>query len=395
MNLGLDMSEPEGMQLAYEDVRVLERPRVLVRDVAAMLNAQGGTIWVGVREEGGFPVEFQGVPDAPAQRRRVEDALADLLEPAWSGELGQVDVVTIGGKTLLVITCHASADGRPFALVGAGGREFVTRVGAHVRELSRDELTRAFASATPMVAPAEFALQVIEEFRGRVMDRRRFADRFWMLATPDEPLRLPFDDDPFRAELLELLAIPERSGNQRGFTVVQRVLPPRVGAEAAWVGDPDDVRWSLGFDARGTLRFHVPLDVPAFNTPLRSRETRLWPYAFCQLPVSFLRLLDALYELGRIPDATALRLDVGLAGARGWTLGPASPNTIRHRVDARALEQDEIVWTDPVRFARADLREHDRVAWRAVTRLYRAFGHQADDLPREWDRETKRLDLPS
>ncbi len=395
MTSRFDPSQPEGQRLEYKAAAALQQKNRIARAVAAMLNAQGGEVWIGVRTEAEMPVEIEGVEDAAHARRSLEDALCDLLEPPWSAALGTIAEVVHGAKTLLVVECREDVHGRPFAVVSREGREYVTRAGARVRRMSRDELTRAFSTAVNPPRDDE-ATQVIAEFRGLVTDARRFPDRFWMLATPSErlPVPLPFDDATFREALRALLVDPARSGNRaRGLTVPNPFLPVEMRAEAAEIRDAADQRWFLRCDSPGSLRFHASLEVPAFNMPLQ-QDRALWPYALCELPASFLRLLDTLYELAGVADETPVLFDMGLTGAKGWTLGPYSPDTLGYRTKARALDRDAIIWSDPLCFTRGELRQRDAIAMRAVSRIYREWGHDGDFLPREWNRETKRLELP-
>ena len=260
--------------------------------------------------------------------------------------------------------------------------------------MSRAELAEAFIHSAVGPGQQGIARPTIEGFRRIVTDRSRFADRFWMLATPGRAVRLPFDDERFRDALRELLNQPARSHNRNaGFSVVSRLATPDLRAEEASVGD--DQNRSLIINAQGTLSFHAPLDVPAFNTPFR-RDTALWPFALCELPASFLRLLDAIYDVAEVDDSTPIAIDVGFVGLRGWSLGPYSPDAVGYRTHTQELDKDEILWSDPIVTTRRELRHsdhRDKVARRAVTRIYREFGHEGDVLPREWNRETGLLDL--
>ncbi len=391
MKSPFDVTRPEGQRTEYKCAAALDQTRIVPRAVAAMLNSGGGDVWIGVREKAELPSRIEGVENPSAELRRLQDVLCDLLEPAWSPAFGTIEAVEHGDTYLLVVRCRNVARNGPFAVLGAGGREFPLRVGARVRSMSREELAEAFSRGSP--PGAGVATKVIEEFRAHVTDRRRFDDRFWMLATPDESCSLPFDDEPFRRGVEELLTRPERSGNRpSGFGVVRRLSTARTLGTSSEVGARDDPNGWLALDASATLRFHAPLDVPAFNTPLH-QEKAFWPYALCELPASFLRLLDCLYEIGGVPGSTAISIDIGLVGARGWTLAPFSPRAIGHRLHEKPLDRDEILWSDPLRTTRSKLREPDRVAWHAVTRIYREFGHEGDVLPREWNRETRRLEL--
>ncbi|MBI4878834.1 MAG: ATP-binding protein [Planctomycetes bacterium] len=393
MSSRLDANRAEGPRLEYKSAAALKDTSRIARAVAAMLNAKGGEIWIGVRAEAEVPVEIEGVEDAARARRSLEDALCDLLEPPWSAELGTIEEVPHGARALLVVVCRENAGGGPFAVLGRDGREFLTRAGARVRRMSREELARAFSKPRDPRPDGE-AMRIIEDFRGLVTDRKRFPDRFWMLATPGTPMTLPFDDDSFRANLHQTLVDPARSGNRpQGFTVVNRFATIDLRAEAAWIGADDDAHWSLRIDHGGTLSFHVPLDVLAFNLPFR-KERALWPYVLCELPASFLRLLDALYQLAGVDDETPILFDMGLTGAEAWTLGPHSPDALGYRTNARAFDRDALLWSDPLRFTRRELRQRDAIALRAVSRIYREWGHDGDFLPREWNRDTKRLELP-
>jgi ATP-dependent DNA helicase RecG len=78
--------------------------------VASFLNADGGTLLVGV-DHNGLPV---GVPEAPAAVRRIESDLARRLSPQAPYS---VSVEDIDGKTLLVVTVPPGGNG-PYVFNG-------------------------------------------------------------------------------------------------------------------------------------------------------------------------------------------------------------------------------------------------------------------------------------
>jgi hypothetical protein len=86
-NLDQLVARFEHSQLDYKTTYDLADDAVryeIAKDVAAFANAMGGTIVVGVREQGGRVVRLEGVSDAPRLVRSVADALRHHCVPVPS-----------------------------------------------------------------------------------------------------------------------------------------------------------------------------------------------------------------------------------------------------------------------------------------------------------------------
>jgi predicted HTH transcriptional regulator len=90
MSDGIPLGQRESQRLEFKGADALKDPEKIAREVVAMLNAEGGEIWVGLREEEGRAVAVEAIPNAEAEGRRLLDYLVDTVEPPLRGN--EVDV---------------------------------------------------------------------------------------------------------------------------------------------------------------------------------------------------------------------------------------------------------------------------------------------------------------
>lgn len=105
---------PEGPDSEWKE-RV-PRPERLAKTFAAFANGGGGTLWIGVSDNG----QRRGVADEAAARRGLAAALA-LVDPAPRAEVRKH---LIDGALLLEVVVADGAE-KPFAVVRPGGERVV------------------------------------------------------------------------------------------------------------------------------------------------------------------------------------------------------------------------------------------------------------------------------
>jgi hypothetical protein len=133
----------------------------------------------------------------------------------------------------------------------------------------------------------------------------------------------------------------------------------------------------------------------------RGNPKELWPFALLELPVSILRLAKVLYSAYGKGGSAAIVLGLGVYGIGDCTLRPHSPDSIGYQMPrADLLPLADLVDRDyfsstPVVVSRQELDEApDRCAVHLVSQLYRDFGYDEEQLPREYNRDTGRLVFP-
>lgn len=391
--VGAPLGEREGQRLELKSAAVLERPERIAREVVAMLNAEGGEVWVGVREEGGVAMEIEPIVEAEREKERLLDYLVDTLSPSPRGEEVRVQVVQVQGVEeggLLRLRVRPHEGRRPFALVRGGKWEFFTRVGSRLRPMERGELFASTSGGEAGVRQAE------EQINEEKKEKQAAGEPvLWLRVQPVPALDLDLQDSIFE----ELASNPVASANRlSGWTFADARQRPRLTAERiAWSrervldssqGTREITRTEFRRD--GGAEFEVALDA------LRRGGQDLWPIILLEYPVSGLRLARQVYEEG-LSTSSHVVADLALFAVGKRMLRPGSPDQVTFLLDegVRLTEGEDAVSERPLVFtAREFLEETDRCGFRLLRRVYQAFGLREDDIPRELDRRTGRLVLP-
>jgi predicted HTH transcriptional regulator len=107
------LGRDEGPQLEFKSREALEDLAKVGREVVGMLNAEGGEVWVGVREEAGRAVAVEALADPGLARQRLRDYLADSLEPRLQAEVAVEVVEWQGSPALLRIEIRPRRERQP------------------------------------------------------------------------------------------------------------------------------------------------------------------------------------------------------------------------------------------------------------------------------------------
>lgn len=398
----IPLGEIESQRLEFKASEALSRPEIIAREVVAMLNAEGGELWVGLKEAAGRAVDILPIPNAERARDSLHDSLIDTISPSPSGSELRIEIVEANpGEKILRLEVEPRTEARPYALLRSGRWQFLTRVGARNRPLTRDEIREKFSVSAPGLARDERELAAKGQLEERVLaEREKGTESFLLVAEPVERKRLDL------AALRDsgYLTHPERLGDRRfGHSI----------ANAAWLGGHElspsgeglrigreGIFW-LSVSRSGGVSFTAPL--LSFFRPgpaNRPQEKALFPLAVLEYPTSVFRLMARLYsdesvwEDGPPASASKVFTTVAVFGLRDWILRPGSPRdwSFFDLPSPSRFSDAEFVLADPVVLAVEDVvRSPDSSAKRLWGRIYEAFGFWPEHFPSEFDASTGRL----
>ncbi len=397
MSGSIPLGKKEDQRLELKGAEALKDPEKVAREVVAMLNAEGGEVWVGLREEGGRAVAVEPIAAPGIEERRLLDFLVDTIEPPVSGGEVSVRSVDEGEGTVLQVAVRPDPGRKPYAFLRKGGRHFVIRVGDRIRPMTREEVfSRGPEGSSEALERAE--AELIAEGNALL---QRFRDLFWLRIQPVPPFSLNLD--ALRAS--NILIDPSLTKNRRtgqNFLLAAGGMRPRLEAGKLGLGKADDFR--LEIFRRDGLEFRAPLKVFHAGHEPGALKPLYW-LTLLELPISVFRLLSRLLQeesLWEDPasEKTVFIASLALFGLEGWTLRPSSPRDFHSgwgsyllRVPQSSSVQDLL--STPLRLPLAEVRDHpDRCGFRLAGRIYEAFGYGIDDMPPEFDQEAGRLILP-
>ena len=386
----------EDLHREFKSAAALKTPDLIARGVVAFLNAEGGSLWVGVAEDGqGRATAFEPIPDADAAKLRLQNVLVDTIEPS---PILDADVTLSvkevqGSRLLLVEVKEGGGSGPPYALLDKGRRGYFKRTGSRIRTMTREELAEGFAGIKTKVPKRAAAERQVAEKLSEWIGSKPAALR--MLVRPVEPIPLKL----VKLDLYSLLVDAGRTGNRElGWTFASRFSDLQPITPKGWrFGKRDDVQWLELYEATGALELFVKRE----RLHWRDGPNELWPYALLELPVSILRLAKVLYSGHSAAGSGDVVLGLGVYGIGDCTLRPHSPDSIGYmmpRGDLQPLakrEDRDYFSSTPVCVTRREVdATPDRCAMHLAGQLYRDFGYDEDQLPREYDPKTGRLVFP-
>jgi hypothetical protein len=386
----------EDERTELKDARALRNLEVVSRGVVAMLNASGGSVWIGVEERDERAIGFQPIPSIERERRRVEDHLTAAIEPPPLGGDVRVETAEVTpGTSILVIRVEPSGRG-PHAQLHGAGRHYVVRAGARCRPMTHTELIRAFQLAE---ADSDRLRRESDEAWQREAGDALASGRkeLWVRISFQPPLAVPRSLETQQL-LTRWLRDPSETGNREmgwNFTSAYesfRPLPGNDGRPDGFIaGGPDEDTWTE-VRTTGETTFRASL------ARLEWTEAAvLYPYALVELPASVIRLAAKLHaELGGRPDDRVLA-DIGLIGVQGMKIRPGTPRSIAYELhEPRSIDAETVRPEPHEEPARMLAQAPDAFAWRALTALYFRLGLMEDRMPVGlYDEQHQRLRLPT
>ncbi len=399
----IPLGKRESLRLEFKAAEALKEPEKIAREVVGMLNAEGGEVWIGLREEDGAAVAVEEIPDPEVSRQSLRDFLVDTLEPSPSPQELDLDLVSSTKGSVLRLSIKPDPSRKPYALLRKTGRSFWIRIADRLRVMDREEIRESFLGSKPDEGELRRAEETLKsEFDA--LQREASRDRigvFWLRILPVPPFSLNLD------ALREgnLLLDPRESENRRtGKTFFQAGGRPHLQPGRLTLGESDEAAFSM-YRHEG-LKLRLPLDKfhAGHEPPV---EKPLYWLSLVEIPVSVFRLLSKMLKVEayweeRPASNTRFLCSIALLGLEGWTLRPLSPRTyqanewmeyLRH--EPRPSSDRDFVLANPLSFKMSELRDHpDRCGFRLVSRVYEAFGFGLNETPREFDQQIGRLILP-
>jgi hypothetical protein len=393
MSHRIPLGKKEGSRLEFKGSEALRAPETIARGVVSMLNADGGEVWVGLREENERAVAIEPIVEPDQAKRRLLDHLIDAIEPAPSKEIEVEPEASDEGFVLRIVT-QPRAGRRPYALLKGGGRQFLIRVGPRSRPMTREELQESFSHGGSRSPSRDD--RALDEAKSRLADGREQGQRaggrrLWLRLEPSADLALDRQDP----RLETLLQDPLATGNRRsGWSFVVQFGPgPRLQKDRLVMTDESyDAPYGriITLQRRGALTFEAPLEALFW----KGEEGEIWPFALLEYPISAFRIARAIYA-GKLPFGTRVVADLSLFGIRGWKLRPHSPVTWLRGRPRPFEESEDLVSDGPLDFSAEEIEnDPDRCGYRLVERVYEAFGYRRDEMPAEFDTQSGRLILP-
>jgi hypothetical protein len=375
----IPLGKREDLHLEFKSADALNDPEKIAREVVAMLNADGGEVWVGLGEKEGRAVLVESIPDVERESRRLHDYLVDVIEPPSNAREVQVFIrESDEGSNLLCIKTSPSSDRKPYAYLRKGGRFYGTRVGARIRPMTREEIfARPAAGADIGIERAE--AKILSAREEVLVDGRQ---GFWLRFEPGVKVSLDLQSP----SLEDVLQDPRASGNRpTGWHFSDFMNRPKLHQDVLVAAD--EYR-KVEIRRDGGLGFISPLETLYW----KGEETEIWPPLLLEYIVSAFRMARVIY-LGTLNPQDAVVVDLVLTGARGWKLKAGTPGYWSSK--PKVMQSDDLVLAQPLTFGFNEIdREHDRCAYRLIERVYEAFGIRREGIPNLFDSESGRLVLP-
>ena len=394
----LPLGSEEGLHLEFKSAAALKAPDIIARGVVAFLNGSGGSLWVGIAEDGqGHAKSLEPIAYVEAEKLRLQNVMVDTIEPApVVGDEVTLSVTERQGNAgLLHIRVKRGTAARgPFAVLDKGRRGYFKRTGSRVRNMTREELAAAFAKVAGGKAAPN---QAVQEAEKRLLEWTKSSQpALRMLVMPVGGVEIKVD----ATQLSYLLMDASRTGNREaGWTFVSQYSELRPRHPNVWqFGKHSDVQWLEISQATGAIEFFSSRE----RLHWQGGSAVLWPFALLELPASVARLakhLYFMYGVGGPPAEIVLALGVYRIG--DCTLRPRSPESIGYQMPFRELQtlaqmnDRDYFSSTPVAVTWEELNTTpDRCGIKLVRQLYRDFGYLEDKLPREYNPETGVLSFP-
>jgi hypothetical protein len=389
----------EDLHTEFKRAGALTDPTTIARAVVGFLNTEGGRIWIGFGETEGVADSVEPVADPDREQNRLRDALVDLVEPSpMIGRELEIKFVPFPAdpkRGVLVVDVKRGERG-PYALLRQIFRAYLVRTGSRLRQMTREEVSKAFVQ--PLARPA----REDEKLTQLQADIAKWSETFTglkMAVRPIESVELQLRPET----LLALLQDPRATGNRPlGWNFSSRYSDLKPFHPNGYrFGEKDSVQW-LEIYQTGEVEFSASLARLQWKGDPKS----LWPFALLELPASVMRLARTLYmqHAKKQPSAEAsIVLGIGIFGIGDWTLAPYSPNSMDYlgkflvskpKAFKESNESDHFFGV-PIIVSYADLEASpDRCAYLLTRQVYRAFGHEEKAIPVEYNQEKGELTFP-
>jgi hypothetical protein len=378
------LGQAEGYQLEFKEAESLRRPANIAREVVGFLNANGGHIWIGVKEEKGRAVAVQSIPDLDQSLISLRDHLIDTIEPQF-----QTDEVKLDGESGLIHVRVFKGHRPPYAQRDSG-RRFLIRIDARLQEMSREEIGAAFVESSRAESTKRNRVDEIAADIRKQASLALKSPQLWLGLVPTESLEIDFEDKPTWKQVETWLMDPSATGNRRsGWNFTDDFSSPRLIGDHVKHGYANE---SMGtsITKEGGITFTLGSD---HLRRLVGAGLHFNPLALVEYPTSVFRLMAAI--LKRFGDGhTNLQVVAGLviSGIRGWSLQPGSPREPARQLGTPKVLENDVLEVTPLAFHADKLKENpDRCSLTVVRHVYGEFGFGYEAIPPEFDQKQGHL----
>lgn len=392
-------------QKAYD----VEDKREIYKDVTAMANADGGYILIGVSEENKVAKGFFTVPDADKIVQSINSICLQHIDPRIRNlEVGPKSFHWNGKNITLVIIRIPLSELRPHSFTWKGSTNFVKRYGDHTREYPISELVQDLLELRypPIIGQIDGKLDAILRNMGQdrrssmspqddaleqedVKDLLHLMNLRFQKATSGKPyyriLAVPetlnlhavsTQDDHIRETLYNP---PDRRHGNFGLAGFQEISSTAEGISA-----PDTSRGGITLLRNGFIEVRCPLSGSSQFQWRRNEfeiSTTWWlyPHVVCEFPVTFLRLVKAIYAYSRINSRVLIQQEYH--NLTEFTLIGGQPASIFFAllpIGQGVYEQPQPIISK--RMVNPDFVP-DHVAYDLVKEVYDSFGLNYGDIP--------------
>lgn len=383
--------------------------REICKDVTAMANADGGYILIGVSEEDKVAKGFFTVPDGDRIAQSINGICLQHIDPHIQNlEVGLKSFQWNGKNIKLVIIRVPPSGTRPHSFTWKGSTNFVKRYGDHTREYPISELVQDLLELRypPIIGQIDSKLDAI--LRNMGQDRRS------SMSPQDDALeqedvkdllclmKLRFQEATSGKPYYRILAVPETLNLHAVSTQDDRIRallrdPPdrryanfgvtgfqEISSTAEGISAPDTSRGGMTLLRNGLIEVRCPLSGSSqFQWRRNDFEIPttwwLYPHVVCEFPVTFLRLVKAIYAYSRINSRVLIQQEYH--NLTEFTLiggHPASTFFGLLPVGQGVYEQSQPIISK--RTVNPDFVS-DHVAYDLVKEVYDSFGLNYGDIP--------------
>ena len=335
-----------------------KRRREICKDVTAMANAAGGYILIGVDEKNKVAQDFSAVSDAAKVAQSIKSICLQYIDPPIPNLEVERYPHSLQWKKAnieLVIIHIPPSERKPHGFRSRGTINFVKRDGDATREYPITELIQdLLVSYRPPIMS-----QIESQLASILRDTRR--ERRNSISPQDDALDVDEDSELIRIMKLRfnkaisdqpyyrIFAAPKAlnpdavdTGSENIRNILQN--PPnirRAGFGVTGILERDMVRSPEGINGsnmgsgeifllkNGFLEVRCPLLDTYFQwMRAESRISTPWiyPYVVCEFPVSFLKLVRAVYEVSDIDSSIIIQQEYH--NLRGFMLPKGHPANI-------------------------------------------------------------------
>lgn len=363
MNPSELLGKPESLKLEFKSAGALEHPERIAREAVAMLNAEGGRIWIGFDEEESHATRATGVTDAARQVDRLNDTFMNRIEPRTAPTDVVPQLTESEGLQFICVEVASSPSASGYCYLDKNRREFLIRIGSHIRVMSREEIIKALARDS----------KVPQELLGprRATELIERGEPKWSLFFEVEPAN-KIDEAMIKTTFLDPAVTGVRSG---GWIIPSPYSEIRQRIDHVEV---EKAQWSTSIDTEnGWIEFKTDLE------SLESREDAprtVWPYALIEYTNSAIRVGAHLYQSS---SSEVAHVTVTFVGLGNWHLRPYSPRAIGYtRWPKRTLQRSNGALVRTFAFDLDELRNNpDAATYRIAWWIYDSFGHDEEAIP--------------